>query len=78
MANLNFGNSSIKIILSYISNRQQYAQLVDKKSSYQPIYNGVSQGSILGSVLCNIYVSSLLSCLKSNTIQYADDASLYL
>ena len=25
-----------------------------------------------------IYISSLPSCLKSNSIQYADDASLYL
>ena len=32
LANLNFGNSSIKIILSYEGNRQQYAQLVDKKT----------------------------------------------
>ena len=78
LANLNFGNCSIKVILSYIGNRQQYAQLVDKKSSYQPIYIGVPQGSILCPVLFNIYVSSLPSCLKSNSIQYADDASLYL
>ena len=78
LANLNFSNSSIKIIFSYLSNRQQYVQLDDKKSSYRPIYFGVPQGSILGPVLFNIYVSSLSSCLKSNSIQYADDTSLYL
>ena len=33
LANLNFGNISIKIILSYIGNRQQQAQLVDRKCS---------------------------------------------
>ena len=43
LANLDFGNSSIKTILSYTGNRQQYAQLVDKNSSYQPIYIGVPQ-----------------------------------
>ena len=43
LANLDFGNSSIKTILSYTGNRQQYAQLLDKKSSYQPIYIGVPQ-----------------------------------
>ena len=69
---------SIKIIFSYLSNRQQYVQLNDKKSSYRPIYFGVSQGSIPGLVLFNIHLSSLPSCLKFNSIQYADDTSLYL
>ena len=78
MANLNFSNSSIKIILIYLSNRQQYVQLDDKKSSYWPIYFGDPQASILGPVLFDIYVSSLPSCLKSNSIQYADDTSLCL
>ena len=77
-ANLNFGNSLTNIILSCRGNTQQYAQLVDKKAPYQPIYIGVAQGSILGPALFDIYVSSLASCLKSNSIQYADDTSLYL
>ena len=76
LANLNFGNISIKIILCYIGDRKQHAQLVDRKSSYQPVYIWVPRVSILGPVLFNIYISSLLSCLKSNSIQYADDASL--
>ena len=78
LANSNFSNSSIKIILSYLSNRQQYVQLDNKKSLYRPINFGVPQGSILGPVLFNIYVSSLPSCLKSNSSQYANDTSLYL
>ena len=68
LANLKFSNTSIKIILSYLSNTQQYVQLDDKKS----------QSSIFGPILFNIYISSLPSCLKSNSIQYADDTSLHL
>ena len=58
--------------------RQHHAQLVDKKPSYQPVYIWVPQVSILGPVVFNIYISSLPSCLKSNSIQYADGTSLYL
>ena len=50
----------------------------NKKSSYRPINFGVPQGSILGPVLFNTYVSSLPSCLKSNSSQYANGTSLYL
>ena len=78
MADLNFSNGSIKIILSNLSNREQYVQPDDKKSSDLPIYFGVPQGNILGPVLFNIFVSSLPSCLKSNSIQYADGNRLYL
>ena len=45
LANLNFSNSSIKMIFSYLSNRQQYVQLDDKKSSYRPIYLNIPWGS---------------------------------
>ena len=51
LANLNFSNSSIKIILSYLSNRSLYVQLDDKKSSYQPIYFGVPHSNILGPLI---------------------------
>ena len=75
LGNLNFSNSSIKIIPSCLSNTQQYVQLDDKKFSYRPIHFGVPQGSILGPVTFNIYVLLLPSCLKSNSIQYADSTS---
>ena len=77
LVSLNFSNSSIKIILSYLTNRRQYVQVNEKQSSCRPIYYGVPQGSILGPVLFNIYVSTLPSCIQSNSIQYADDTSLY-
>ena len=53
LSNLYFSNSSIKIILSCLSNRQQYVQLDDNKSLYRPVHFRVSRGSILGLVLFN-------------------------
>ena len=77
LVSLNFSNSSIKIILSYLTNRKQYVQVNDKQSTRLPIYFGVPQGSILGPVLFNIYVAKLSTCIDSNSIQYADDTNIY-
>ena len=77
LVSLNFSNSSIKIILSYLTNRKQYVQLNDKQSTRLPIYFGVPQGSILGPVLFNIYVAKLSTCIASNSIQYADGTNIY-
>ena len=74
---LNFSNSSIKIILSYLTNQKQYVQVNDKQSTRLPIYFGVPQGSILGLVLFNIYVAKLSTHIESNSIQYADNNNIY-
>ena len=76
LANLNFSNGWIKIILSYQRNRQQYVQIVGKKSSYWLIFSVSIPGPIFLNI--NIYVSSLPSSLKSNSVQYADNDSLHL
>ena len=77
LVSLNFSNSSIKIVLSYLTNRKQYVQVNDKQSTQLPIYFGVPQGSILGPVLFNIYVAKLSTCIDSNSTQHADDTNIY-
>ena len=76
LVSLNFSNSSIKIILSYLTNRKQYVQVNDKQSTLLPIYFGVPQGRIFCSVFFNIYVAKLSTCIESNLIQYADDTNI--
>ena len=77
LVDLNFSKRTIKILMSYITNRKQYVQVTDKQSSQLPVHFGVPQGSILGPVLFNIYVAKLSSCIESNSIQYADDTNIY-
>ena len=74
---LNLSKSSLKILVSYLSNRRQYVQINDNESQFLPVTNGVPQGSILGPVLFNIYVYDMSSKTDATCIQYADDTSLY-
>ena len=63
--------------MSYITNRHQYVQIDDQTSPKSPVHFGVPQGSILGLILFNIYVAELPSCIDSDSIQYADDTTIY-
>ena len=65
-------NKAIALLKSYLSNRKQYGQLSDVRSSVRPISVEVLQGSILGPLLFNIVKSST----KFNFILYADDTTL--
>ena len=47
---------ALKLIQSYISERQQYVQIDDKASSTQLNNFGLPQGSILGLMLFNLYM----------------------
>ena len=46
-------------------------------STKRKVLSGVPQGSVLGTVLFLIYVSDLLSLLKSSQVFDADDGKLY-
>ena len=59
LQNMNFAKNTIKIICIYLIERYQYVQIEDKRSTLIPILFGVPQGSILGSVLLNLYVAEL-------------------
>ena len=78
--NLGFGKDFITWVLSYLSDRKQYIQVDDKKSSICRTYFGVPQGSILGPVLFNLYVNDLQDQITgcSKVLQYADDTTLYV
>ena len=64
---------------NYLSNRKQYVQYKNCKSSVHDILCGVPQGSVLGPLLFIIYTNDLPNCLKlSKTILFADDTTMYL
>ena len=69
-----FDYLSLNLISSYLSNRYQRVRINSSYSLWSEIITGVPQGSILGPLIFNIYLSDLfLFEMNSVIINYADD-----
>ena len=65
-------------LANYLSNRQQYVQIKEHKSTTQEITCGVPQCSILGPVLYLIYVNDINNaCNKAHVASFADDTTVH-
>ena len=62
----------------YLSNRQQYVQLGNKKSQTKCINIGVPQGSVLGPILFIIYVNDIHRSTDANIRLFADDTNIFI
>lgn len=74
---LGFSKPAVLWMFSYLNNRLQYVQIDDCSSSMETVHFGVPQGSVLGPILFNLYVTDLQDAVHGTVCQFADDTSCY-
>ena len=68
LAAYEFEEKTLLFIYSYLENRKQCVNINNINSNFQTITSGVSQGSIVGPILFNIFVNDFFFFLCSVSI----------
>ena len=73
-----FSMTSMKLMQSYLCNRFQRTSVNVSFSDWKEIETGVPQGSILGTLLFNIFLNDIFYFINNGYLcNYADDNTLY-
>ena len=76
---LNFDMNALNLIFDYMTGRKQRVKINSSFSSYLDIFQDVPQGSILGSLLCNLFLCDLfLFVEEADIMRYADNSTPYV
>ena len=70
--------TSLALVKSYLTNRDQYVQFESCKSDLLEIKTGIPQGSILAPLFFSILINDIVnSSIKFSFLMYADDTTIY-
>ena len=71
------GNSIIKWIEQWLTDRIQMVVVDGEVSSWKSVLSGVPQGSVLGPILFLVYINDLEEGVTGNILKFADDTTLF-
>ena len=60
-----------------LNDRRQRVVVDGEVSSWKPILSGVPQGSVLGPILCLVYINDLEEGITGKILKFADDTKLF-
>ncbi len=77
MKTYGFSDDACNLICSYLTGRFQRVKIADVKGSWLPLTKGIPQGSCLGPLIFNIFISDMFYFIeKCELLNYADDNTL--
>ena len=69
--------NSLKLLKTYLTNRQQRFKIGNTTSEWKEILKGVPQGSILGPILFKIFINGMFYFItRADLVNYADDNTI--